>query len=274
MRRPKRDPVREDRIYSEAIVDARPEEQAMSWYYYLEGKLTFPFRAWCVAANVVSPLQKDETIQVLRMATEDACEHDMFVQIRWQRAEVSGSSFPTGSNQPGRIHQGSHRRLALLGGTGLLSLIYARLPKAHAACTSRRPGSPPNSYDTSVMLLRCDRCPWNIRKVLDGLDRGLWDYCQVMCAGGRAAWLCGSGVLELDPAWNTFDALTGSTRLLHYTTREHQPWKNDALPSGRSREVWEHEVQEASHDMPILCQLVRDGVGAGLLKPGLLSLIR
>jgi hypothetical protein len=57
MKRPKRDPVREDRIYNEAIVDARPEEQAMSWYYYLEGKITFPFRARCVAANAVSPLR-------------------------------------------------------------------------------------------------------------------------------------------------------------------------------------------------------------------------
>ena len=27
MRKPKRDPVREDRIHNEAIVDARPEEQ-------------------------------------------------------------------------------------------------------------------------------------------------------------------------------------------------------------------------------------------------------
>jgi Calcium binding len=42
MKRPKRDPVREDRIHNEAIVDARPEEQAMSWYYYLEGKIRFP----------------------------------------------------------------------------------------------------------------------------------------------------------------------------------------------------------------------------------------
>ncbi len=31
MKRPKRDPVREDRIYNEALVDARPEELAMSW---------------------------------------------------------------------------------------------------------------------------------------------------------------------------------------------------------------------------------------------------
>jgi hypothetical protein len=84
MRRPKRDPVRENRIHEEAIVDARPEEKTMSWYYYLEGKITFPLRARCVAANAVSPLRKGETIEVLRMANEDACEHGMFVQIRWQ----------------------------------------------------------------------------------------------------------------------------------------------------------------------------------------------
>lgn len=89
MKRPKRDPVREDRIYNEAIVDARPEEQAMSWYYYLEGKVTFPFRARCIAAIAVSPLRKGETVEVLRMAVEDACEHDMLVQIRWQERKMA-----------------------------------------------------------------------------------------------------------------------------------------------------------------------------------------
>ena len=89
MKRPKRDPVREDRIYNEAIVDARPEEQAMSWYYYLEGKITFPFRAKCVAANAVSPLRKGETVEILRLAVEEACEHDMLVQIRWQGRKLA-----------------------------------------------------------------------------------------------------------------------------------------------------------------------------------------
>lgn len=84
----KRDPVREDRINNEAIVDARPEEQAMSWYYYLEGKITFPFRP-SVVTKTVSPLRKGETIEALRMATEDACEHDMLVQIRWQGRKMA-----------------------------------------------------------------------------------------------------------------------------------------------------------------------------------------
>ena len=89
MKRPKRDQIREDRIYNEAIVDARPEEQAMSWYYYLEGKITFPFRTNCVATKAASPLRKGETIEVLRMAIEDACEHDMLVQIRWQGRKMA-----------------------------------------------------------------------------------------------------------------------------------------------------------------------------------------
>ncbi|HEY6273042.1 MAG TPA: calcium-binding protein [Terriglobales bacterium] len=85
----KRDPEREDRIQNEAIVDAGPDEQAMSWYYYLEGKISFPFQAKCLARNAASPLRKGKTVEVLRMAVEDACEHDMLVQIRWQGRKMA-----------------------------------------------------------------------------------------------------------------------------------------------------------------------------------------
>ncbi len=61
-----------------------PEEQVLSWYYYLEGKIRFPFRAKCIAAKVLSPLREDENVEVLRMAPDDVCEHDMLVLIRWQ----------------------------------------------------------------------------------------------------------------------------------------------------------------------------------------------
>ncbi|MGB7760666.1 MAG: calcium-binding protein [Bryobacteraceae bacterium] len=83
-------PVREDRIHNEAIVDAyTPEEQAMGWYYYLENQLRFPFQAKCTVAKVVSPLRKGETVEVLRMAPEDACSADMLVQIRWQGRKMA-----------------------------------------------------------------------------------------------------------------------------------------------------------------------------------------
>ena len=84
MKKPKKDPVREDRIHNEAIADANgPEEQVMGWYYYLDDKIQFPFQAKCIAAKVVSPLRKGETVEVRRMAPEDDCSADMLVLIRW-----------------------------------------------------------------------------------------------------------------------------------------------------------------------------------------------
>jgi calcium binding protein len=85
MKKSAKDPIREDRIHEEAIVDAYgPEEKAMSWYYYVESKLTFPFKARCIGSKTTSPLRKGETVEVRRLAPEDACESDMLVQIKWQ----------------------------------------------------------------------------------------------------------------------------------------------------------------------------------------------
>jgi len=90
MAKPKRDPVREERIHNEAVVDAYgPEEQAMGWHCYLENKVRFPFQARCLASKVVSPLRKGETVEVHRMAPEEACSGDMLVLIRWHDRNVA-----------------------------------------------------------------------------------------------------------------------------------------------------------------------------------------
>lgn len=85
MAKPKRDPVREERIHNEVVVDAYgPEEQAMGWYYYLEGKIRFPLQAKRVVAKAVTPLLKGEIVEVQGMAPEEACSSDMLVLIKWQ----------------------------------------------------------------------------------------------------------------------------------------------------------------------------------------------
>jgi hypothetical protein len=85
MTQPKRDPVREERIHEEIIVDAYgPEEQAMGWYYYLEDQIHFPFQAKCIVSKATSPLRMGESVEVTGMAPEDTCSGDMLVQIRWQ----------------------------------------------------------------------------------------------------------------------------------------------------------------------------------------------
>jgi hypothetical protein len=85
MKKRRKDPEREDRIQNEAIADAYgPEEQAMSWYYYLENKIHFPFQAKCIASKATSPLRKGDMVEVRRLAPEDACTSDMLVLTRWQ----------------------------------------------------------------------------------------------------------------------------------------------------------------------------------------------
>jgi len=68
----------------EIVVDAYgPEEQAMGWYYYLEDILQFPFKAKCIRERTVSPLEVGQDVEVIGMPSEDECEKEMFVTIRY-----------------------------------------------------------------------------------------------------------------------------------------------------------------------------------------------
>ncbi len=80
-----KDEEREERIQMEIIVDAYgPEEQALGWYTYLSDTLQFPFSARCVARRATSPLQPGEEVEVIGMAPDEECQHEMFVLIRWR----------------------------------------------------------------------------------------------------------------------------------------------------------------------------------------------
>ncbi len=86
----KKNAKREHRITMEIIVDAYgPEEQAMGWYYYLEDKLRFPFLATCTVERAISPLSTGQKVEVVGMAPEGECEHEMFVKIRWQERTLA-----------------------------------------------------------------------------------------------------------------------------------------------------------------------------------------
>jgi len=77
-----KDDMREERIIMEAIVDAYgPEERAMGWYYYLDNKLKFPFKARCRLVRPISILKVGEEVEVLGMAPEEECDSEMFVWV-------------------------------------------------------------------------------------------------------------------------------------------------------------------------------------------------
>ncbi len=90
MSRVPENPDREDRIIMEAVVDAYDEEErAMGWYYYVQDKLSCPFKAQCLSKRSISPLKKGEEVEVIGMAPEDECEREIFVEIKWQGDELS-----------------------------------------------------------------------------------------------------------------------------------------------------------------------------------------
>jgi hypothetical protein len=90
MARVKENKTRERRIEMEVVVDAYNEsERAMGWYYYLEERLKFPFKARCKSKRAVSPLRIGEEINVLGMAPEEECESEMFVRVRWDSRSLA-----------------------------------------------------------------------------------------------------------------------------------------------------------------------------------------
>ncbi len=87
-----RNEQREQRIQMEIIVDCYgPEEQAAGWYVYLSERLQFPFTANCARLRSTSPLAVGDEVTVIGMASQEDCEHDMLVTIRWARRPLAVS---------------------------------------------------------------------------------------------------------------------------------------------------------------------------------------
>jgi hypothetical protein len=79
-----KDQEREDRIQNEIIVDCYDEyELAAGWHCHLEDNLTFPFKAKCANERTISPLKLGEIVEVMNMADQDDCLHEMFAIIRF-----------------------------------------------------------------------------------------------------------------------------------------------------------------------------------------------
>ncbi len=90
MAKAKKNAERENRITEEIIVDAYgPEEQAMGWYYYLKDTLHFPFTTTCIAERAISLLCKGDEVDIVDMAPEEECQHEMFVETRWERRTLA-----------------------------------------------------------------------------------------------------------------------------------------------------------------------------------------
>ena len=82
------------RLSLEIIPDAfGPEEQALSWYYYLEEHLQFPFEAECVSDRSTSPLRiGDKVANVFTLSLLVVIAVLLLVGHRFARREVAETS--------------------------------------------------------------------------------------------------------------------------------------------------------------------------------------
>jgi hypothetical protein len=77
------DPIRENRIVYEIVVDAYDEaERAMGWYCHLQNKISFPFLGIWKKTNKTGTIIAKE-IEVLGMASEEDCESNMYVEVAY-----------------------------------------------------------------------------------------------------------------------------------------------------------------------------------------------
>jgi hypothetical protein len=117
----------------------------------------------------------------------------------------------------------------------------------------------------SVMMLDCERLDWDIDEIIGGLDRGEYNYSDLLFD------LCIVPEEEvgddLPPVWNHLEQYQpGETGLTHYTVVPTQPWKNDENPL---REVWEKDFHEALSAQVVAKTEVDRLVRAGHLKRSL-----
>ncbi len=69
----------------EVLVDNYEEDTFhLSWYYYLQNKMKFPFQARCSVRGGDEPLSFGDEIVVSGMALEEECEEEMLVTTEWQ----------------------------------------------------------------------------------------------------------------------------------------------------------------------------------------------
>ena len=88
--KPQRNRRREERIEQEIVVDAySSDERAMGWYYYLEGKLRFPFTATCIKRRATSPFKLGESLSITGLAPEDDCMSEIIVLTEWHGRSLS-----------------------------------------------------------------------------------------------------------------------------------------------------------------------------------------
>jgi lipopolysaccharide biosynthesis glycosyltransferase len=99
-----------------------------------------------------------------------------------------------------------------------------------------------NLWGLSVMLINCEKCKFNLEKILDDIEKGLYSYSDFSLMSPLFLSYHNYKIGEIDPRWNVFDYYDSNTKLIHYTNLYTQPWKSANHPYG---DLWFEYFNEA-----------------------------
>lgn len=121
----------------------------------------------------------------------------------------------------------------------------------------------------AVMLLDCERLDWDIKKIVDGLDKGEYSYDQLL---SEICILPESEVAYRVPfEWNSIEHFDENTCLIHYTDMGTQPWVSTRNPNGN---IWFSEVRRMIADGKLDWSALEQEVLLGYFRPSILREIR
>jgi lipopolysaccharide biosynthesis glycosyltransferase len=147
---------------------------------------------------------------------------------------------------------------------GASVVIQEELPE-HAVSHDKAGAPARRVKQCSVMLVDCARARWNVGEIVSGLD-GRYSYEDLMYE------LC---ILPEDEvryavpfAWNSLEHYDASTRLIHYTDMDTQPWVST---ENRLAHLWLDEVRLMLSTEVLSRSDLRREIDLGYFRPSLLN---
>lgn len=147
---------------------------------------------------------------------------------------------------------------------GAAIVIQEEIPE-HAVKHDKAGAPAKRVKQCSVMLVDCAKARWDVRDIVGGLD-GRYTYEQLMY---ELCILPEEAVRYAVPfAWNSLEHYDASTRLIHYTDMDTQPW---ASTENRLGHLWLDELRLMLTTGALSRSGLQREVDLGYFRPSLLT---
>lgn len=137
-----------------------------------------------------------------------------------------------------------------------------------AACPDSYPGIAPDRWALSAMLIDCSVCRFDLDTIFTHIRQEHFSYAEFAQMGRRARNILPYRIKRLANVWNHFDRMDETTKLIHYTDLNRQPWKHRHHRYG---EVWFEYFREAIRSGNITEQDIKTAIGKGFARTDIMK---